>query len=170
MLYYDRIDVSEGIDDNKTSGSKECDICHYWYFLDYSFKFQPNVYNSCHDLLMMSINLTDTAILNIKGFDYCCIISLISKNEAIKLLRNADLTEKSGKLWIKKMQNFLKAYIKMEKVLKFNDIENLKQTFHQHKERISVSKKVYFSKKGFKYFISYKNAKKLNFYVYFSIK
>ena len=30
MLDYDRIDVPEGIDVNKTSGSKECDICHYW--------------------------------------------------------------------------------------------------------------------------------------------
>ena len=39
MLYFDRIDVSEGIDVNKTSGSKERDICHYWYFLSYSFKF-----------------------------------------------------------------------------------------------------------------------------------
>ena len=50
MLYYDRIDVSEGIDVNKTSASKECDICHYWYFLTYGFKFQPNVRNRCHDL------------------------------------------------------------------------------------------------------------------------
>ena len=54
MLYSDRIDVSEGIDVNKTSALKECDICHY--FLNYSFKFQPNVCNRCHDLLMMSIN------------------------------------------------------------------------------------------------------------------
>ena len=37
MLYYNRIYVSEGIDVNKTSASKECDICHYWYFLNYSF-------------------------------------------------------------------------------------------------------------------------------------
>ena len=98
MLYYDRIDVSEGIDVNKTSASKEYDICYYWYFLNYSFKFQPNVYNRCHDLLMMSMNLSDIAILNIKGSDYCCIISLISKNEAINLMQNADLTEKSGTL------------------------------------------------------------------------
>ena len=28
MLYYDRIEVSEGIDFNKTSASKECDVCH----------------------------------------------------------------------------------------------------------------------------------------------
>ena len=34
MLYYDRIQVFEGTDVNKTSESKECDLCHYWYFLD----------------------------------------------------------------------------------------------------------------------------------------
>ena len=45
-----------------------------------------------------TVNLSDIAILNIKGSDYCCIISLISKNEAINLLQNADLTEKSGTL------------------------------------------------------------------------
>ena len=39
MLFFDRIDVSEGINVNKKSTSKECDICHYWYFLNYSFKF-----------------------------------------------------------------------------------------------------------------------------------
>ena len=39
MLYYDRIDVSEEIGVNKTSASKECDICHYWCFLDREFKF-----------------------------------------------------------------------------------------------------------------------------------
>ena len=33
MLEYDKIDISEGIDINKTNKSKECDICHYWYFL-----------------------------------------------------------------------------------------------------------------------------------------
>ena len=98
MLYFYRIDVSEGIDVNKTSASKQCDICHYWYFLNYSSKFQPNVCNRCHDLLMMSINLSDIAILNIKGSDYRCIISFISKTEAINLMRNADLTEKSRTL------------------------------------------------------------------------
>ena len=33
MLYYDKIDVSEGIDVDKTSELKECDICHYWFFI-----------------------------------------------------------------------------------------------------------------------------------------
>ena len=37
MLCFDRIDVSEGVDVNKTNTSKDCDICRYWYFLNYSF-------------------------------------------------------------------------------------------------------------------------------------
>ena len=98
MLYSDRIDISEGIDFNKTRASKERNICHYWYFLNYSFKFQPNVCNRCHNLLMMSINLRNIAILNIKGSDYCFIVSLISKNEAINSVQNAHLTKKSGAL------------------------------------------------------------------------
>ena len=66
MLYFDRsgIEVSEEINVNKTSASKACDTCHYCYFLYYSFKFQPNVCNRCHDLLMMSMNLCDIATLN----------------------------------------------------------------------------------------------------------
>ena len=94
MLYNDRIDGSEWIDVNKTRASKECDICHCCYLLNSSFQFQPNVCNRCHDLLMMSINLSDIAILNIKGSDYHCIISLISKKDSIKFMQNADLTEK----------------------------------------------------------------------------
>ena len=93
MLYFDRIYVSEGIDVNKTSATKECDVCHYGCFLNYRFKFQSNVCNRCHDLLMMSMNISNIAILNHKGSNYCCIICLISKNEAINLMQNADLTK-----------------------------------------------------------------------------
>ena len=34
MLVYERIDISDGIDVNKSCESKECMLCHYWYFLD----------------------------------------------------------------------------------------------------------------------------------------
>ena len=67
--------------------SKECDVYHYYFFLNYSFKFQPNDYI-----------ISNIAILNIKGSDYPCIISLISKTETINLMQNADLIEKSGTL------------------------------------------------------------------------
>ena len=86
MLYFDRIDISEGIDINKISASKECDICHYWCFLNKGFKLQPNVCNRCHDLLMISMSLSDIAISNIKSADYCSIISGISKNQDINLM------------------------------------------------------------------------------------
>ena len=46
----------------------------------------------------MSVNLSDIAILNIKDSNYRCIISLISKNEAINLLQDAELSEKGGTL------------------------------------------------------------------------
>ena len=98
MLFYVKIEVTKGIGVNKTSASKEYDICHCWYFLNYSFKFQANFCNICHDLLIISMNLSDIAILSITGSDYCCIISLISKPEAINLMRNADLTKKRGTL------------------------------------------------------------------------
>ena len=47
---------------------------------------------------MMSINLSDIAILNIIGSDYRWVISLINKYEAINLIQSADLTERSGTL------------------------------------------------------------------------
>ena len=98
MLYYDRIAISKAIGVNKARESRECNIYHYWYFLNKRFKFQTSVCNRCHDLSIMSMNLSDTAILKIKNANYCCIISGISKSETIKLLQNNDLTENSGML------------------------------------------------------------------------
>ena len=98
MLYFNRIDVSNGTGVNKASASRNCNIYHHQYILSYSFKFQPNAYNKRHDLLMMSRNLSNIAILKIKGFDYRCIISLTSKSEAINLMQSADLTKNSGTL------------------------------------------------------------------------
>ena len=51
MLEYDRIDIFQGIDINKISASKECDICHYWYFKVIGFKYEPYLCNDCRDLM-----------------------------------------------------------------------------------------------------------------------
>ena len=64
-MHYDRIEVSERIDLNKTRESKECDIFHYWYVLYKGFKFQSYFCNSPHNLLMVSMNLNDNDIVNI---------------------------------------------------------------------------------------------------------
>ena len=70
------------------------DICHCWYFLDEGFKFQPDVWHGCYDLLMMSINLSDIAIVIIHGAGYPGIISGISKSETVNFLQKAELKEK----------------------------------------------------------------------------
>ena len=64
MLQYEKIDVSEGIDVNKTSVSKEFELCHYWFFKDIAFKFEEHICNKCHDLLTMAHSLRNKAILN----------------------------------------------------------------------------------------------------------
>ena len=88
MLWYQKIDVSEGIDVNKTSKSKECELCHYWFFKDVGFKFEEHV-NKCHDLLTMACSLKNIAILSAKGTTFRCLLMGISKNEGSKRLNNS---------------------------------------------------------------------------------
>ena len=94
MLHYVKIDVSEGIHTNKTSASKECMLCHYWYFKDVGFKFEPHVCNKCHDVLMTAYELKNIAILNVKGVDFRCILWGISRDEAVNKLNNSVLEDK----------------------------------------------------------------------------
>ena len=70
MLEYDRIDISEGIDISKTKASKECDICHYWNFLNRNFNFEPYLCNGYHDLIQKAMDFDDAAIVSIKKNDY----------------------------------------------------------------------------------------------------
>ena len=89
MLQCERIDVSEGIDINKTSASKECELCYYWFFKDIGFKFEEHVCHKCHDVLTIVHSLKDIAILNVKGATFRCILMGISKNEGLKRLNNS---------------------------------------------------------------------------------
>ena len=66
MLEYGRIDISEGIDVNKTNLSKECDICHYWYFKDIGFKYEPYLCNGCHNLMQKAMNFNNIAMYILK--------------------------------------------------------------------------------------------------------
>ena len=70
MLEYERIDISEGIDVNKTNLSKKRAICHYWYFKDISFKYEPYFCNGCHDLMQKTMGFNSIAIVYIKGNAY----------------------------------------------------------------------------------------------------
>ena len=94
MLKYERIDISEGIDLNKSNKSKECDICHYRYFLNKNFNYEPNLCNGCHDLMQKAMNFNDVAIVSIKGSDYRIHVWYISRSDAINLLNNSVLDNK----------------------------------------------------------------------------
>ena len=91
MLQYEKIDVSEGIDINKTCLSKECKLCHYWFFKDVGFKFEEHVCNGCHDLLTTAYSLENIAILSAKGAIFRCILLGTSKNEGLRRLNNSAL-------------------------------------------------------------------------------
>ena len=97
MLQQEKIDVSEGTDTNKTSESKECILCHYWYFEDVEFKFERHVCNKCNDVLMTACELKNATVLNVKGVDFRCILWGISRDEVVNR-RNKSVLEDKGVL------------------------------------------------------------------------
>ena len=88
MLQHKKTDVSEGIDTNKKSALKECMLCHYWYFKDVGFRFEPHVCNECHFIFMTGYQLKNNEILNVKEVSFRCIIWGISRDEAVNRLNN----------------------------------------------------------------------------------
>ena len=98
MLEYNRIDISEGIDVNKTNLSKECDICHYWYFKDIGFKYEPYLYNGCHDLMQKAKSFNNVAIVSVKGSTYRIHFWYMSKDDAINIISGFNLDDKRGVL------------------------------------------------------------------------
>ena len=98
MLEYDRIDISEGTEVNKTIASKECDICHYWYFKDIGFKYEPYLCNACHDLMQKAMSFNDVAIVYVKGKAYKIHFWYMSKDDAISIINNSNLVDNKGVL------------------------------------------------------------------------
>ena len=91
MLQYEKIDASEEIDVNKTSLSKEYELCHYWYFKDVGFKFKEHICNGCHGLLTMAYGLENIAILSAKRATFRRILWGISKDETVNRLNKGVL-------------------------------------------------------------------------------
>ena len=91
MLEYDKIDISEGIDMNKTSESKECDICHYWQFSDKNFSYEPYICNGCHNLIQKATSFDNGAIVSIKSYSYRIHFWYMNKNDAINKMKNSNL-------------------------------------------------------------------------------
>ena len=98
MVEYDRIDILEGIEINKTNALKECKICHYWYFKDIGFRYGPYLCNGCHGLMQKTVSFNDVAIVYVKGNAYRIHFWYISKDDAIKIMGNSNLIDKMGVL------------------------------------------------------------------------
>ena len=98
MLEYDRIDTFEGIDVNKTSSSKECDICHFWYFKSISFKHEQYLCNGCHDLMQKAMSFNNVVIVYVKGSAYRINFWYMSKDDVIIIISNSNLVDKMGVL------------------------------------------------------------------------
>ena len=98
MLEYDKIDVSEGIDINKTNKSKECMLYHYWYFLDKNFSNGPYLCDGCYNVMQKSIDSKNIAIVHVKKSAYRIYILGMRKREAKKLMTNSYLIDKKGVL------------------------------------------------------------------------
>ena len=94
MVEYDRIDIWEGIDVNKTSESKECEICHYWCFKVIGFRYEPYLCNGCHNLMQKAMSFNDVAIVYVKGSAYRIQFWYMSKNDAINIMTNSNSVKK----------------------------------------------------------------------------
>ena len=83
---------------DKTSKSKESDICHYWHFLGKNFNYEKYLCNGCHDLMQKAMSFNDVAIVSIKGNDYRIHFWYMSKNDATVLMNKSNLIDKMGTL------------------------------------------------------------------------
>ena len=75
MLEYEKIDISEGIDLNKTNKSKECMLCHYWYFLHKNFIYGPYLCDGCY-MTQKSIDSKNIDIVYLNGNAYRFIFGI----------------------------------------------------------------------------------------------
>ena len=98
MLEYDRIDIFEGIDVNKTNLSKECDTFHYWHYKDIVFKYEPYLCNDCHHLMQKAMSFNNIAVIYVKGSAYRIHFWYTSKDDAINIMNGSNLVYKRSVL------------------------------------------------------------------------
>ena len=98
MLKYDRTDISEGVDVNKTNLLKECELCHYLYFKNIGLKYEKYLCNCCHDLLQKAMSFNNVAIVYVRGYAYRIHFWYMSKDDASNIMNGSNSVDKSGVL------------------------------------------------------------------------
>ena len=99
MLKYDRVDISEGTDVDKTNESRECKFCHYWYFLNKNFSYGPFTCDGCYNMVQKSTDFKNIAIVHIKKIAYRIYFQHMSKHEAKKIINKFYLIRKMGNIY-----------------------------------------------------------------------
>ena len=100
MLKYNRIDISEGIDADKTNESRECMFCHYWYFLNKNFSYGSFTCDCCYDMVQRSTDFKNIAIAHIKKNAYGIYFQHMSRHKAKKKIMNKfDLVGKTENIY-----------------------------------------------------------------------
>ena len=98
MSEYNRIDLSEGIENKKCKEtSRECSLCEF-YFLDKNFNYGPYLYNGCYDMSVKAISTQNLAIINHNGNAYHVNFACMRKKDAFNLIKNAVIIDKKGTL------------------------------------------------------------------------
>ena len=98
MLKYDRINISEGIDVDKTDKSKECMFCHYWYFLNKNFKYGPYLCDGCYDIVQKSTDFKNITIVHVRKNAYRVYFPYMNKHKPKKLMNKFNLIDKTGNI------------------------------------------------------------------------
>ena len=100
MLRYYKIDITEGIDLNKTNKSRECMFCHYWYYLNKNFSYgRPFTCDACYNIVQKSTDFKNITIIHVKNNAYRVYFKDISKHKAKKLMNKFNLVGKMGDIY-----------------------------------------------------------------------
>ena len=78
--------------------SKECMLCHYWYFLDWNFSYGPYLCDVCYSIMQKCNKFKNIITVHVKKSTYRIYFLYMSKREAKKLVTNSNLIDKKGAL------------------------------------------------------------------------
>ena len=99
MLKYDKFDITEGIEIDKTNKSRECMFCCHWYYLNKNFRYGPFTCDGSYNIVQRSTDFKNIAIIHVKKSAYRVYFKDISKHKAKTLINKFDLIGKTGDIY-----------------------------------------------------------------------